>query len=352
MRLRSQGLSRAKIAKKLGITEHQVRKVIQAPDGVTYSRGIYTLSGDLKLTGDELLSPDEVLERINLDPLKFELINFSQSSYRDGSVKIQAKPRAQGMDWDKVLEKISRLEPQRIRPVTMPKTETMIELGLTDMHWGINTYEDYEDTLYEVLEAIRGHERIILITGSDGIHVNNFDNKTINDTQLEAVDLETAYEDAFRFYSQIIEAGLEQGSDVEVIYIPANHDRDISWAMAKTLERVYPDAIYNISLYPYKAIRWGSVALGWTHGDKGKPAEYDRLFLREFPSIFGDAEVIEIHSGHLHREGVTDTFGAILRCLPTGTKRNKWTAEMGLVSVPRFQVFTYDLEGLRRIEYI
>lgn len=344
LRLRSQGLSREKISRQLGITEYQVRKALgKLPE---HPKRI------LKIKGDELLTPDEILERAHLDPLKFVLVSYNQSSYRDGSIRIQVKPRSQGLNWDEVLEKIKRLEPERIQPLSMPQNRLMVELGLTDMHWGINTYEDYRETLQSILAVIKGCTKILLIIGSDSIHVNGFSNKTINDTQLEEVNLEQAYEDAFLFYSQIIRAGLEQGSEVAVIYIPANHDRDISWALSKTLEVKFPEASHLNDLYPYKAIRWGSVALGWTHGDKGKPADYDRLFISEFPSIFSEATNMEIHSGHLHREGVTDTYGVMLRCLPTGTKRNKWTAEGGLISVPRFQAFIYDQTELRSIAYV
>ena len=47
-----------------------------------------------------------------------------------------------------------------------------------------------------------------------------------------------------------------------------------------------------------------------------------------------------------------DCVDALVRTLPTGTKRTDWTKRKGYHSVRRFQVFSYTEDGLRAIYYV
>lgn len=361
--LHNQGWGRVRISKETGISERKIRGVIaeyKQSDRVvqSYRNGIHFIERTIELAEGELLGPDAIMDACKVDRDKFELITFNLSEWEGGkngsikyAVKVQLRPRRTGFDFDAVIEKIAVIEPRVIEPKSGPKSG-LLEIPVTDAHFGINSFKDYNSVRERIVNLIDNRERIVLMMGSDNLHVNGFDNQTVKGTQLEEVDVERAWEQAFLFYADIIENGLKYAGAVDVIYLPGNHDRDLSWALAKALERMYPQAEFDINMEQYKAFRYGRVAIGWTHGDKGKPADFDRVFPAMFPDVFEGAVTREIHYGHVHHEKVLDTYGTMVRALPTGTIANKYTVDNGYISERRFQCFEYDGDNLRAIHYV
>lgn len=340
----------------------------RTPSGnqVVYENGNYKIERIVSLSQDELLDPTAIMKAVGLDPLKFELVSFRYGEHQ-GLAKIDetietktlynlrviVRPMKRGIDWDEVVNRLSALKPRAVSAELDPVPGTLLEVAITDAHFGLNTYEDYKKTLESILGLMDSQEDVVLIMGSDNLHTNSADNKTINGTQLETTDLEKAYEDCMQFYMDIIEHGLINGSRIHLVYLPANHDRDLSWSMAKAFERIYPDGVQHYSnMDQYKALRFGGVALGFTHGDKGKACEYDRIFMAEHPEVFARASTAEIHSGHIHTETAKDLHGVMVRSLPSATKRNGWTKRNGYHGVQRFQLFEYSRDELKAIYYV
>lgn len=364
---------RRRIAKELGISERQVRKHLEKCNTasqqcnnrtVTYQAGMLHIDDKVALTTDDLLSPEAIMTACGIDPMKFEIVTFQHSEW-DGmakiddemqtkrlyAIKLKVKPKKNGFDLQACLEMINSTE---IKQYTFMKTEPsgsgLIEVFPTDMHFGINTLEEYSDTLQGILGLLEGHDSLVLVTGSDNLHTNGHKGQTVNGTQLEQIDLNKAFNDAVEFYTRILTRALNLGMNVRTVHVPANHDYDTSFFVAKTLERMFPQVEVDTDMNQYKAMRYGQTAIGWTHGDEGR--NFDRVFMREFPEIFGTAETLEVHTGHLHMETVQDQAGVLVRTLPTRTKRTDWTKRKGYHSVRRFQVFSYTEDGLRAIYYV
>ena len=372
IKLHLQGLGRRRISQQLGISERRVRKAIaDYKDGtglkrttrtVTYQGGTIDINDKVELSADELLSPEAIMRACNIDPAKFEIVTFQHSEW-DGmakvnekmqtkrlySIKLKVKPIKQGFDLGACLEKINRME---VKPIErMKPTGTgLLEVFLTDPHFGLDN--NYTGLVGEVTERARAVREVIIIIGSDGLHVDNVKGTTVNGTQLEPIDLNEAWTDMYEVYFSLIHECLRLGKEVRVKYIPGNHDATTGWTVIKALERTLPDAEYDTSFEVYKAHRFGNVAIGWTHGDKGRKQDYDRLFLKRYPWIFGDAQCCEIHYGHIHQESAKDSYGSMLRSLPTATAQSQWTIDSGYESVQRFQLFEYSEDGLRAIYYV
>lgn len=367
--LKAKGWGRDRIARELGVTPYSVRKVlecgsnapsdpVEAPQKperqVEYKNGTYTVTGPLDPSCD-LLDPVAVMDSIGLDPMKFELVQVGKGRWTYGeSLRVVCKPRKVFVDIDYILERIDAYRPtsERIRVSDAPVGDRLLEIAIADPHFGENTLEDYEQTLADIWRLLPGKDTVVLTVGNDCLQANGFSYKTINDTQLEPFDLTKAWEDAVQFFQSIIRTALYYGANVHVVYIPANHDRDLAWAMGKLLEKMHPMVSFDLGHDQYKAFRYGDVAIGWTHGDEGNKKDYDRIFMRDFPEIFGSSSLSEIHVGHWHKEALDDVQGVIVRVLPTRTKRNAWAKRKGYHSVPRFQCFEYDDKELKHIHYV
>ena len=375
--LHLQGYGRARISQQLGISERRVRKILaqyrqealekhnvlsKSGRTVTYQGGMLDIAERVELSDDDLLSPEAIMRACNIDPARFEVVTFQHSEW-DGmakvdnkmktkrlySIKLKVKPIKQGLDLDACLEKIKRMEVKPIERMK-PSGAGLLEVFLTDPHFGLDN--NYAGLAGAVTERARAVGEVIIIIGSDGLHVDNVKNTTVSGTQLEPIDLNEAWTDMYEFYFSLIHECLRLGKEVKVKYIPGNHDATTGWTVVKALERTLPDAEYDTSFEVYKAHRFGDVAIGWTHGDKGRKQDYDRLFLKRYPWIFGDAQCVEIHSGHIHQESAKDSYGSMVRSLPTGTAQSQWTIDSGYESAQRFQLFEYDEESLKAIYYI
>jgi hypothetical protein len=92
-----------------------------------------------------------------------------------------------------------------------------------------------------------------------------------------------------------------------------------------------------------------------THGNSKRATAKNlaHIFAITFPKEFANADVREVHSGHLHCEGEADVFGVMMRRLSTGGKVDNWSDSEDFVGAHRrFMIFEWDLNKLNSIHYI
>jgi hypothetical protein len=77
---------------------------------------------------------------------------------------------------------------------------------------------------------------------------------------------------------------------------------------------------------PRKYLAFGATALCWTHGEKGKVADWPLLFATEQPEMFAAATYREIHTGHLHTTRLTEKMGVRVRISPALCSPDEWHA--------------------------
>lgn len=373
--LHLQGFGRYKISQQTGVSEKRVRNVIakykqtNTPtvtlpgEKVTFTGNDTIIDKVIKLSPNQRKTKEDIMLAVGFSPIEWECVSAEIASWNGMvkgedsqpivtdlySVRVKVRPAKRGFDLDACLEKINRMEVKPIERMK-PSGAGLLEVFLTDPHFGLDN--NYAGLVGAVTERAGAVSEVIIIIGSDGLHVDNVKNTTVSGTQLEPIDLNEAWTDMYEFYFNLIHECLRLGKEVKVKYIPGNHDATTGWTVVKALERTLPDAEYDTSFEVYKAHRFGDVAIGWTHGDKGRKQDYDRLFLKRYPWIFGDAQCVEIHSGHIHQESAKDSYGNMIRSLPTATAQSQWTIDSGYESVQRFQLFEYDEDSLRAIYYV
>src|SRR5690625_5261665 len=137
--------------------------------------------------------------------------------------KIKISPKEDTISYSELIEKIT----ESTEPIKINTAKYMVEdkraLGIyyMDMHFGINTLQDYKDVLTETVEKVKSRiwEEVIITFGSDLLHVDNLKNTTANQTRIEDVDVLQMIEDAKKFYITIIDTAIKQSNKVNVIYV-------------------------------------------------------------------------------------------------------------------------------------
>lgn len=239
---------------------------------------------------------------------------------------------------------------------TTVRRETMLEIPLFDMHFGINDYEYYSDTLDRIINIINksSWDEIHVIIGQDLFHNDDFEGRTTKGTNITKVDMQKAWNDAKVFYYNILCNCIKQSENVFVHYSKGNHDKTVSWTFIQLLKALFPNLNYDDSLKPRKHIYWKGCFIGFGHCEykKSKNDDLFKQFVLEYPIEYSKSTVKEIHTGHLHHEDGHD-LGLMIRRLPTAGKTDDWSENEGFVGAhKRFMVFEYEPNFLSTINYV
>lgn len=279
---------------------------------------------------------------------------------RNGEV-VQAwiKQKASDIDYDEFLEAIREsVEPYEYVPRNLENSFHMLEIPLFDMHWGLAFIDYYEPLLKEILDVIHEHDwkRIVIPFGQDFFHNDSIVNGvTTKGTSIEKVDMTKAVKDGRKFICAIIDAAISRAEEVKVIYSPGNHDRSISWMFIQVLLERYGSSVVDDSLDYRKIITYGKNSIMVTHGDskRANPKNLAQIFPIAFAEEFANADVREVHAGHLHHEVESDIYGVMVRRLSSGKPTDEWSDKEDLIGThKRFMVFDWSLDKLKSIHYI
>jgi len=316
------------------------------------------------MSNEEAKNPEYILKAHGFDVDEWELVNAKNNiwnvySKQDGvqqlySSKVTVKPKVDGFNIDRLLERISQREPIIVDRPNLEDASKLLEVSLYDMHFGISSLDFYRNHLNEIVHKIRSRkwDKVLFVIGQDLLHNDNFKSQTANGTVIEKVDMEKAFDEALLFYETLITEALENANEVETMYVAGNHDHSMSYGFYRTLERTFPQVKSESSPRQRKGFVWENVFIGFTHGDKGANRLVEN-FLSDYGKLIAKADVKEIHSGHLHTEITKDKFGIVQRTLATANRTDDWHEDNGFVgAMKRFQLFEYSPSSLDAIYYI
>lgn len=277
----------------------------------------------------------------------------------DGNIR-QAwiKQGSDGICTEDILEAIkTEVLPIEIVPPKGEPERAMLEIPLFDMHFGIARLHTYAETLTNLITAIRAkhYDEINIVFGQDMLHTNDMRGHTVKGTAIDRIDFPQAWSDASSFWHTVFREALAHASTVNAIYSAGNHDECTSWCLFKALEAAFPQAEFDDEIKPRKVISWRRCFIGITHGDGAKSAPHDLRgqFSIGFPLEFANADVREIHAGHLHHEKEADIYGVMLRRTSTATPTTDWGENEGFTgAIKRFALFEWTPGKLKTIHYI
>lgn len=277
-------------------------------------------------------------------------------------VQAWIKQKASDFDPEDFLEAIrGGVEPYEYEPDMQTESSRMLEIPLFDMHWGVAFMDHYEPVLTELLGLIhsRTWDKIVIPFGQDFFHNDSIVNgQTTKGTVIEKVDMTRAVKEGQRFMYSLIDNAFRQAKRVEIIYTPGNHDRSISWMFMQVLLERYgrcDNAVVDDSLEYRKVVTYGKNSIMITHGDSRQATAKNlaHIFPISFAEEFANANVREVHAGHLHHEAEADIYGVMVRRLSSGGKVDEWSNKEDFIGAhKRFMVFEWDRNKLASIHYI
>jgi UDP-2,3-diacylglucosamine pyrophosphatase LpxH len=274
-------------------------------------------------------------------------------------VQAWIKQRASDINPDVFIEAIrGNVEPFVYTPRQCAIADRMLEIPLFDMHWGVAFMDYYEPVLNELLDLItsKSWDKIVIPFGQDFFHNDSIvDGKTTKGTPIEKVDMIRAVKEGQTFIYALIDTALQCANKVEVLYSAGNHDRSTAWMFMQVLLERYGEAVVDDSLEYRKVVTYGKNSIMLTHGDSKQATAKNlaHIFPISFANEFANADVREVHAGHLHHEAEADIFGVMVRRLSSGGKIDEWTNRQDFVgSHRRFMVFEWDRVKLKSIHYI
>lgn len=274
-------------------------------------------------------------------------------------VQAWIKQKAGGFDPEDFLEAIrDSVEPFVYEPAERINASRMLEIPLFDMHWGVAFMDHYKSVLTELLHIMNSKtwDKIVIPFGQDFFHNDSIVNgQTTKGTTIEKVDMIRAVKESKQFMYALIDTAIHQANEVRVIYSAGNHDQSISWMFIQVLLERYGNAIVDDTLEYRKVITYGKNSIMVTHGDSKQATAKNlaHIFPISFAEEFANADVREVHAGHLHHEAEADIYGVMIRRLSSGGKVDEWSNKQDFVgSHRRFMVFEWDLEKLKSIHYI
>ena len=274
-------------------------------------------------------------------------------------VQAWIKQKAGNFDPEDFLEAIrENVEPFVYVPTERTDVNRMLEIPLFDMHWGVAFMDYYDPVLNDILDLItsRKWDKIVIPFGQDFFHNDSIINgQTTKGTFIEKVDMTRAVKESKIFMYSLIDTAIQCANEVKVIYSAGNHDRSISWMFMQVLLERYGSNVVDDSLEYRKVVTYGKNSIMLTHGDSKQATAKNlaHIFPISFPEEFADANVREVHAGHLHHEAEADIYGVMVRRLSSGGKMDDWSNKEDFVGAHRrFMLFEWDQKKLASIHYI
>ena len=398
-----QGKSNKEIAEELGMQYNSVSSIVSrtkrslgqtktesAPvlktnsDKMTYRNGETTY--EVCAEGEAPSTPEEAMRAKGLDPKQWEVVTYTVNSWQQQAkedckvtlyqYKLIVKPAKKvGLTIEDIdnyyNEMIGDLSKGfEVNPIEYDKTAEVLEIDVADLHCGLLSWafetgsdDDCQKTadrflagIYDIAERCQNKQlsKIYFCTLGDILNADTFAGTTTKGTQQDMdLRIHNAIDVAFHTMQAAIVILSQLGVPMEYIYTCGNHDNVTGYCVAKMLEVANKDneIIFNITPNPQKAIHFGNVLVGLTHGEMPKYNKGTWL-INDYRREFGESYFVEEHCGHVHHEEAKEYNGIMVRSVLAQCGNSYWEHKMGYRSNRGIMCFVWNPEtGLRETMY-
>lgn len=273
---------------------------------------------------------------------------------------------------------------EKVRPLPVPsesrkKTPSngqMVSWGLWDAHLGLYAWQaetgqnmDLRIGINRVCNSIDdmaaelcGYpiERIVMPVGNDFLHYDNVRQHTTHGEHHLDADGRFAkvYAAGLQCLCYMVERAMEICPNVDVLYIPGNHDLVASYTLCVAMAQRYlndPRVKFDLRPNPRKYVNFGGTLLGFDHGQGANANQLSTIFPTECAEFWSRSTYREIQVGHTHQrkersyEGVVPLNGITIRTNPSLSSVDTWHHTQGLIGEPMKSVeaWRYDRKGYR-----
>tara|TARA_R110000787_G_scaffold286387_1_gene404577 strand:+ start:4512 stop:5693 length:1182 start_codon:yes stop_codon:yes gene_type:complete len=335
-------------AERLNITiedYNKLRNIIKSQELVEESamESSYNLEkGEAKMStisSSEPKTPEEIIDVLNIDTTKWKLSSYWNKQMGDHWRVSAMITRLKDNEVDNVAELLKSFTPKKYKEVTRLKTpgkfKTAGVLSLQDIHFGKEGNEtidkDFEDTIKDLINrATNSHhiEKLYYVVGGDVINMDTWNGTTTAGTPLDNCMTATeAYMQAFDSLQWSINYLKQFCDQLQVIYIPGNHDRLSSFHLAHGLSKCFSDEniLWDIVYQERKVFVYEDNFFAFEHGDVNTKNSL-LVYSMEYPRQWGKTLHRTLYTGHYHHKKkiqyITehDNTGFMLKILPSLSK--------------------------------
>ena len=305
-------------------------------------------TGKIKvLSSYEPKSPEEVEELVKIkDSPKWKLSHYYNKQQPNGLWLITAMVALKKLEAkDFIAETLKTFSP-KYTPVSKVLLNEVIQdgsigvLSIQDLHFGKEGNNGITDAFKEavtklILRAYTSHklDKIIYVVGGDLLNMDTFMGQTTKgtfvDNDARAQDI---YNEAFDALYWSVNFIKQFCTELEVVYLPGNHDRLSSYHLAHALSKCFPTSsniIFDVAYSERKVKVCGDNFFAFEHGDVTKKSTA-LVYAVEFPQEWGLTKYRTCYTGHYHSKKVTELVtdqeqhGFCIKHLPSLCKSDYW----------------------------
>lgn len=291
----------------------------------------------------------------------------------DAAGKVVQEWRRQAPEVDAIETVIKAMEERitgkapKIRPPPKEKSDLMLEVVITDHHfgmfsWGKETGADYDCDIAArlLVEGVRAliHDsphcrKIVIANLGDYFHSDNRQGTT--EKSGHVLDTDSRFtkriDAAVKALLDVIDLAATAADEVEVITVSGNHD----WHSCKWLPRLLAAYYRNEKRITIRTgpeerqyLEHGKVLLGYTHGDNVKPQLLASNMPVEAPKAWARTQFRRWRTGHVHNQITKEFPGVVVETLGTLAAPDAYAHTMGLHAVRALTAFLWSAQwGLR-----
>lgn len=380
--LLDQGMYWKDIADRLGLDKDKLRKwCYRQPWYSTYrrDRGSHFKSSihkdaensivneiSIKRKSKETFTPNELLEIHGLDSRTFKLKQVLSNEWSnvvdsEGWYNLQSKiialPKGEGeFTYEEIAELLSNIQAKEISFCGNTDFDyPYCLIPLSDMHFGLNSLEDYADLQNDLYNIItKGYKKITIAINGDFFHVDNLLNTTEAGTRIDDIDFEMGVEYGYKFLVPLIEEAVRTCLEVEVVYLPGNHAPSVDYMFVYALSKLYPYINIDFNVDEVKCSLLGKNAIFLHHGDKLKNAK--RLLgvcITNFAYQWGISTNRYLITGHFHHEKSLSESGMTHYQVQSPSKASTYDKRYGYITSEEGQmVFFFNEYKRTEIKYL
>lgn len=350
---------KAEIKEQQGKIKAELRKAEAHKPSVKFDENLKNKEALLEYNGPkEIKTKEDLVRECNIDLSQYQITRMIHNAWgKDGNQNYQVKAWLEPikLEAEELLAQVIQdfefsYTPQAPKHINQVYNDpTVAVLSLQDIHIGKQNI----DGIYDISESVKkcienlilrsyhsSHlDKIIFVLGGDLLNVDTYNGTTTSGTPVEnAISALEMYREAYELMFWSINYLKQFCNQLEVVYIPGNHDRLSSGQLAFSLSKVFNDVniIWNIAYAERKAIQYGNNMICFEHGDVTINKSFF-VFATEYPEMWGQCKFRTLYSGHYHKdkkvEYVTadEVSGFSMRILPSLTRSdryhqvNKWT---------------------------
>ena len=329
------------------LEDHLVDAINQSKEKVVewkenLEEGVAEIKG---IAFSEPKSPEEIIRILKIDTDKWKLSSYWNKQHKDYWL-------ISAMVTQKVLEPKDLLQEtlQNFNPSYKPVAEVFVNdkfenptvgiLSIQDLHFGkegnLSVVDDFKDSIKSlVLRSYYSHnlEKIIYVIGGDLLNMDTFGGLTTKGTPVDSdLRAQDAYNEAFDAMFWSVNFIKQFCKELEVVYLPGNHDRLSSYHLVHALSKCFiqePSITFNATYEERKVVTWGQNFFAFEHGDVTKKMTA-LVYATEFPFQWGHTTFRTCYTGHFHTKKVTEfvtdneIHGFSIKHLPSLSKSDYW----------------------------